>query len=96
MRTNAQRETVGTSTVDQRRQGGGKRAYLSAHANSKQDGTTITYTREDGLTTIRRPYDQRAMAQQLVDEDGMIWERRLLINGLGPWYVVGAYGRVEG
>lgn len=41
-------------------------------------------------TTIYRPYDGQAFAERITDDAGIVWERRLLIDGPGRWYVVGA------
>jgi len=40
-------------------------------------------------TTIFRPYDGRAIAERMTDAEGIRWERRLLLNGPGHWYVIG-------
>ena len=41
-------------------------------------------------TTIHRPYDSKPIAERTIDTEGIVWERRLLLNGPGSWYITGA------
>ena len=45
-------ETASPETIDQRRESGGKRSYLSAHAVTEDVGTTITYRNNGGMEEV--------------------------------------------